>query len=100
MAITNYNQQRTYNSKHWLYYQDFYFYDDATGSEYIQLREAIRQTAIAVQEELDPHGIRIADVRVEEGYDHRSFERIHRVAFGFASQEDLAIAKILIKCHV
>ena len=100
MAISHITQRTNYNSKHWLYYQDIVLYDDATANEYIELRESIRVLGRAVQQELDPHGIKIVDVRVEEGYDHRSFERIHRVAFGFASQEDLAMAKILIKCHV
>lgn len=100
MAITHYNQRRTYNSKHWLYYQDFCFYDDSTSNEYVQLRQAIRETCQAVQEELKPHGILIADYRVEESYDYRSFERLHRLAIGFANKEDLAMAKILIKCHV
>lgn len=100
MAISHFTQRTNYNSKHWLYYQDIVMYDDATGNEFIQLQESIRELGRSVQEELTPHGIKLVDVRVEEGYDHRSFERIYRVAFGFENKEDLAMAKILIKCHV
>lgn len=100
MAITHYSQRHTYNSKHWLHYQDFCITDDSTGNDYIQLQQTIRETCRAVQEELQPHGIMITDIRVEEGYDHLTFERLHRLAIGFGNKEDLAMAKILIKCHV
>lgn len=100
MAISHITQRKDYASQHWLYYQDIVLPDDMSGNEHIELRESIRVLFQSIQEELEPHGIKIVDVRVEEGYDYHSFEKLYRVAFGFENKEDLAMAKILIKCHV
>ena len=96
MAITNITQRKEYASQHWFYYQDIVMPDDMSGNDHIELRHSIRVLFQSIQEELLPHGIKVVDVRVEEGYDYRSFEKLYRVAFGFENKEDLAMAKLLI----
>jgi hypothetical protein len=99
MAITHPSQRTKFNSEHWLNIGTYFFPDDGTGNEFIQLQQAIREIVCEAQETLAPHDVRIVDFQTYETYDVRSFERITKIAIGFANKEDLAMATMLIKCR-
>lgn len=84
---------------HWLVYQTFVSYDDDSGNDLIQLKQHIQvilQQAIA---ELQEHKVEVVNAQIGEMYDHRSFERVYKLALGFGCREDLVMAKLVIECE-
>jgi hypothetical protein len=81
---------------HWLVYKTFISYDDASGNDLIQLRQHIRAVLQQVVAELQEHKIEIVNAQTGEMYDHRSFERVYKLAIGFGCKEDLVMAKLVL----
>jgi hypothetical protein len=48
--------------------------------------------------ELQEHKIEVVNAQTGEMYDHRSFERMYKLAIGFGCKEDLVMAKLVLKC--
>jgi hypothetical protein len=84
---------------HWLVYKSFGIVDENSGNEFIQVREEIGRAISEATDQLRAHGIEVANAWCQDMYDHRSFERLYKVAIGFASKEDLVMAKLVIKCE-
>jgi hypothetical protein len=91
--------RRDIKTDHWLVYKSFGITDDASGNDFIQVREEIGRAISEATDQLHVHGIEVANAWCEEMYDHRSFERLYKVAIGFYSKEDLVMAKLVIKCE-
>lgn len=85
-------------TNHWLVYKTFLSHDDDSGSDYIQLQQHIRvifQQAVA---ELQEHKIDVVNAQCAEFFDHRMYEKVYKLAIGFACREDLVMAKLVLKC--
>jgi hypothetical protein len=83
---------------HWLVYKTFVSYDDDSGNDFIQLKQHIRAVLQQAVAELQEHNIEVVNAQTGEMYDHRSFERVYKLAIGFSCREDLVMAKLVIKC--
>lgn len=86
-------------TSHWLPVKTFVSYDDDSGNDLIQLRQHIRVVFQQLAAELQEHKIDVVNAQCAEMFDPRSFERIYRLAIGFGCQEDLVMAKLVIKCE-
>jgi hypothetical protein len=56
-------------------------------------------TFLQVAAELQEHHIKVVNAQTGEMFDHRSFERVYKLALGFESREDLVMAKLVLKCN-
>ena len=74
-------------------------YDDMTGSDWIQLRQDCINLAAKMQAQLEEHNVKVADVYINDTYNHMTYEKVYKVAIGFESQEDLVMAKLILKCN-
>jgi hypothetical protein len=86
------------DSVHWLVYKTFISYDDDSGNDLIQLRQHMRAVLQQAVAELQKHKIEVANAQCQESYDHRSFEKVYKLAIGFKCREDLVMAKLVITC--
>ena len=84
---------------HWLVFKTFISYDDDSGNDLIQLKQHIRAVLQQAVAELQEHKIEVVNAQTGEMYDHRSFEKVYKLALGFGSREDLVMAKLVIKCE-
>ena len=84
-------------TEHWLRYKKFHMFSDATGSDHIALQAELRKAMQEATEILDLHSITIANIYSENVLDHRMYDNVYRVAIGFESKEDLAMAKLVLK---
>jgi hypothetical protein len=84
---------------HWLVFKTFISYDDDSGNDLIQLKQHIRAVLQQAVAELQEHKIEVVNAQTGEMYDHRSFEKVYKLALGFGCREDLVMAKLVIKCE-
>jgi exoribonuclease II len=99
MAISNSLPQGKWLKKktdHWLRYKKFYMFNDATGSDHIALQAELRKAMQEAAEILEQHDIIIANMYSENVLDHRMYDNVYRIAIGFESKEDLAMAKLVL----
>ena len=82
---------------HWLRYKKFHVFSDATGNEHIALQAELREAMREAAEILDQHDIPIANIYSENVLDHTMYDNVYRIAIGFESKEDLAMAKLVLK---
>jgi hypothetical protein len=82
--------------RHYLVLTKYVLYDDSTGTEHVSLRQQIRRDIDEASEQLAQHSIKIKDIRTENFVDHTSFDQVHGVALEFYSEEDLALAHIIL----
>ena len=82
---------------YWLCYKKFHMFSDATGSDHIALQAELRKAMQEATEILDLHSITIVNIYSENVLDHRMYDNVYRVAIGFESKEDLAMAKLVLK---
>jgi hypothetical protein len=82
---------------YWLCYKKFHMFSDATGSDHIALQAELRKAMHEAAETLQQHDIPIANIYSENVLDHRMYDNVYRVAIGFESKEDLAMAKLVLK---
>lgn len=85
-------------SHYWMVYKKFYFYDDVSGNEYIELQKDIRAAVADVRQQLAEHQIDVINVATHQFLDANRGGNTVGVAVAFKSREDLAMAKILIEC--
>lgn len=77
-------------------FKEYDYYDDMSGVEMTALINMARQEALAIQEELVKHDIHLVDIAQETSYHAQGYGSVMRTALGFASQEDLAMARLLL----
>jgi len=85
-------------SHYWMVYKKFYYFDDATGSEFIEIQQEIRKAVAEVKTQLQEHQIDIINVSQQQFLDAKQGGRTIGIAVAFKSREDLAMAKILVEC--
>jgi len=85
---------------HWLPYATVVQQEDFTGNEYIQLQDDIRAKIAEAAAILKEHKIEICNIYTEKMYDPRMYDTIHRIAIGFDHEEDLMLARMILKCNV
>lgn len=84
------------HTHHWLVYRRLGYFEDATGSEMIRLRQCVRDAIAEVRTKLEEHQIDIINVATQEIFDHRTYGNTIGIAVAFKSLEDKAMAKILL----
>jgi hypothetical protein len=84
---------------HWLVYKTFVFLDGTRANDYTLLHQHILINLQQVAAELQEHHIKVVNAQTGEMFDHRSFERVYKLALGFESREDLVMAKLVLKCN-
>jgi hypothetical protein len=84
---------------HWLVYKKFSIFDDASGGEYVQLQQDLRNAITEARDILDEHKVPIQNVYTEEMMDYKNFGKMFGVALGFACREDMIMAKLVLKCE-
>lgn len=85
-------------SHYWMVYKKFFFYDDVTGNEYINIQKDIRDAVVEVKRQLEEHQIDIINVATEQFLDPVRLGNCIGVAVAFKNRDDLAMAKMLIDC--
>jgi len=103
MAISNRLPEGRWNhaeqqSHYWMVYKKFYYFDDATGNEYIEIQRQIREAIAEVRSQLDEHKIDIINVASQQFLEPTMHGTCIGIAVAFKSREDLAMAKILVEC--
>lgn len=88
-------EQRTH---YWMVYKKFYYFDDHTGSEFIEIQQEIRKAIAEVKKQLQEHQIDIINVAQQQFLDTKASGNTIGIAVAFKSREDLAMAKILVEC--
>ena len=83
-------------TEHWLRYKKFHMFSDATGSDHIALQAELRKAMQEATEILDQHSITIGNMYSENVLDHRMYDNVYRIAIGFESKEDLAMATLVL----
>jgi len=81
---------------HWMTYREFGIFDDSTSAELIWIRNEALKLAQEARETLALHGVVLEESRVETGIAHSYSGTELRLALAFASQEDLAMARLLL----
>lgn len=104
MAITNPRLpqgkwDKTTTNDHWLVYRKFSIFDDASGSEHIQLQKDLRDAISEARGILEEHKINIQNVYTEEFMDWKNYGKTFGVALAFSCKEDLIMAKLVLKCN-
>lgn len=84
-------------TQHWLAIKTFVSYDDDTGNERILLMQHMQAVLQRVVSNLQEHKIEIVNAQCGDMFDPRSFETVYRLAVGFSCQEDLVMAKLVLK---
>lgn len=81
---------------HWMIYREFGIFDDSTSAELMWIRDRSRKMIEEARSALLPHGIHIAESRVENSMfdDYRG--TCLRLVLGFSTAEDLAMARLLL----
>jgi len=64
------------------------------------MREELKQVINEAHEILLPHGFDLYDAYTKEYNDHKNYSKIFAVALGFICIEDLAMAKLLLRCDI
>jgi len=90
---------RDKKTTHWLRYKKFHMFSDATGNDHIALQAELRKAMAEATAILDEHKINIANIQTDSFLDHRVCDTVYCVAIGFDSIEDLAMAKLILKCN-
>ena len=85
-------------SHYWMVYKKFYFYEDVTGNEFINIQQEIRAAIAEVRQQLEEHQIGIINVAQQQFLDPMRGGNTIGIAVAFKTREDLAMAKILIEC--
>jgi len=103
MAIANRIPEGRWNldeqqSHYWMVYKKFYYFDDATGNEYIEIQRQVREAIAEIRSQLDQHQIDVINVATQQQLEHTIQGTAIGIAVAFKSREDLAMAKILIEC--
>jgi hypothetical protein len=98
-AINNFDSKWTEERSHyWMVYKKFYFYEDVTGNEYMNIQREIREAIAEVRQQLEEHQIGIINVAQQQFLDHNRYGNTIGIAVAFKNREDLAMARMLIEC--
>ena len=98
-AINDFNHMWTDERSHyWMVYKKFYFYEDVTGNEYINIQRDIRAAVAKVRQQLEEHQIDVINVAQQQFLDPDRGGNTIGISVAFKTREDLAMAKILIEC--
>jgi hypothetical protein len=87
-----------HDTKFWLRYKQYLLIDDSSGNCYIELQKELRESITQAREILDQHAIPISNIYSEEMLDRNFYDRKYCIAIGFATQADLVMAKLVLKC--
>lgn len=91
---------QTSTKAHWLNYATIIADNEFTGNEHIQLQAEIRNKVAAAANTLSEHNIKIFNIYTMKDHDPNNWDTIHRIAIGFEHEEDLMLAKLILKCNV
>lgn len=76
--------------------KEYGYYDDISGTEMISLMSDARQHMQEARDLLAQHDIQVMDAIQENFHDYRSYSQVVKTALGFACQEDLVMARLLL----
>lgn len=85
-------------SHYWMIYKKFYYFDDATGNEFIEMQKLVRESIAEVRKQLEEHQIAIINVATHQFLEPSIHGTCLGVAVAFNSREDLVMAKMLVEC--
>ena len=82
----------------WMIYKKFYYFDDATGNEFIEMQKKVREAIVDVRTQLEEHQIDIINVATHQFLEPSLHGSCLGVAVAFKSKDDLVMAKMLVEC--
>jgi len=85
-------------SHYWMIYKKFYYIEDATGNDYIEMQRQVRESIAEVRDQLAEHHIDIINVATHQFLEPSIYGTCLGLAVAFKSKEDLVMAKMLVDC--
>lgn len=80
----------------WMIYREFGIFDDSTSAELLWIRDRSREMVEEARYVLSPHGISVAESRMENTMLADYQGTCLRLVLGFHTDEDLAMARLLL----
>lgn len=77
--------------------KEYGYYYDISSTEMASLMSDARRHIQEVRDLLAQHDIQVADAMQQNVHDYRSYGNVIKTAVGFASREDLVMARLLVE---